>query len=316
MNEHVGIEGTIEAVVVTPDAPARLALGKAPAPSPAPSEAVVRVAAVSVNPVDVRRAQSAQPGTTAGQDLAGTVVQAAADGSGPTTGARVIGWLPTGAWAQEVAVPTDVLAPVPDGVALTEAATLPAAGLTAMYAVDRGGSLLGRRVLVTGASGGVGHFAVQLAHLAGGRVVAQLRNQERVAAVREESVDTVVVGDDAGDHGPYDLIVDGVGGDLLARALEWLEPHGLAVAYGAAGGSTTVPVDLTRFTGGSLYRLRLPNEFGRLPVNIALETLGRLLGDRLLVPHIAIEARWTGVGDVGRRLLERAYPGKAVLILE
>jgi NADPH2:quinone reductase len=251
MNEHVGIEGTIEAIVATPDAPARLALGKAPAPSPAPSEAVVQVAAASLNPVDVRHAQSAPPGTIMGEDIAGTVVSPAADGSGPAAGTRVIGWVFRGAWAEAVAVPTDALAPIPDGVALTEAATLPGAGLTAWYAVDRGGSLLGRRVLVTGASGGVGHFALQLAHLAGGRVVAQLRNQERVAAIRRASVDTVVVGDDAGDDGPYHLVLDGVGGDLLARALGWLEWDGVAVAYGAAGGSTNVPLDLAQFREGA-----------------------------------------------------------------
>jgi NADPH2:quinone reductase len=316
MSEQAGIEGTMEAVVVTPDAPARLALGKAPAPDPAASEAVVRVAAVSLNSSEPRTAQKLPPGSVMGEDVAGTVVQAAADGSGPPSGTRVIGWVPTGAWAEKVAVPTDVLAPVPDGAALTDAATLPTAGLSALYAVQRGGSLLGRRVLVTGASGGIGHLAVQLAHLAGGRVVAQMRNPERVGAVREESVDTIVVGDDAGDHGPYHLIVDVVGGDLLARALGWLEPDGVAVACGAAGGPTTVSIDLARFREGSLYRQKLTTEFGRLPASVGLEILGRLLGDGRLVPHIAIEAPWTEVGDIAQRHSDRAYAGKAVLTLE
>ncbi len=306
---------TIEAVVVTPDAPARLAVGKAPAPTPAPSEAVVRLAAVSLNPVDVRHAQSAPPGTTMGEDLAGTVVQAAADGSGPPPGTRVMGWLFRGAWAAEVAVPTNALAPVPDGVALTDAAALPGAGLTALYAVERAGSLLGRPALVTGASGGVGHFAVQLAHLAGGRVVAQLRDRERVVAIPQDTVDTVVVGDDAGDHAPYHLIVEVVGGDMLARALGWLHPDGVAVTCGAAGGSATLNVDLATFRDGSVYRMKLTNEFRR-PASEALERLGRLLADRRLVPHIAIQASWTEVGDIGQRLLDRSYPGKAVLTVE
>jgi NADPH:quinone reductase len=305
---------TIEAVVVTPDAPARLAVGKAPAPTPSPSEAVVRLAAVSLNPVDVRHAQSAPPGTTMGEDLAGTVVQGAADGSGPPPGTRVMGWLFRGAWASEVAVPTDALAPLPDGVALTDAAALPGAGLTALYAVERAGSLLGRPALVTGASGGVGHLAVQLAHLAGGRVVAQLRDRERVVAIPQDKVDTVVVGD-AGDYGPYHLIVEVVGGDMLARALGWLQPDGVAVTCGAAGGSTTLNVDLASFRDGSVYRMKLTNEFRR-PASEALERLGRLLADRRLVPHIAIQADWTEVGDVGQRLLDRSYPGKAVLTVE
>jgi NADPH:quinone reductase len=291
-------------------------LGKAPAPVPAPTEAVVRVAAMSLNPVDVRHAQSAPPGTTMGEDLAGTVVHAATDGSGPTPGTRVMGWLFRGAWAEEVAVPTDALAPLPDGVALTEAAALPGAGLTALYAVERGGPLLGRRVLITGASGGVGHYAAQLAHLAGGRVVAQMRNRERVGALPEASVDTVVVGDDAGDHGPYHLIVEVVGGEMLARVLGWLEPDGVAVTCGAAGGSTTLAVDLAGFRDGSIYRMKLPNEFRRRSASDALATLGRLLADRRLVPHIAIQTSWTEVGDIGERLLDRSYPGKAVLTVE
>jgi NADPH:quinone reductase len=312
VNEHA----QMEAIVVTDEAPARLALGKVPAPVPAPAEAVVRVAAVSLNPFDVRHALTDAPGTMVGEDLAGTVVQAAADGSGPTTGTRVTGYLNAGgAWAEMVAVPTDTLAAVPDGVAMTEAATLPCAGLVALYAVDHGGALLGRRVLVTGASGGIGHFAVQLAHAAGGRVVAQLRNQERVAALRQECVDAIVVGDDAGDHGPFHLIVDVVGGDVLARALGWLEPDGVAVACGAAG-DRIVTVDLAQFKDGSFFRQKLTNEFGRRPAHVVLETLGGLLADRLLVPHIAIEAHWSEVGDVAQRLHDRAYPGKAVLTLE
>jgi NADPH:quinone reductase len=313
----VNEQAQMEAVVVTDGAPARLALGKAPAPAPAPSEAVVRVAAVSLNPFDVRHAQSDPPGTVVGLDLAGTVVQAATDGSGPPTGSRVIGYLETGgAWAELAAVPTDFLAPVPDAVALTEAAALPCAGLVAMYALDHGGALLGRRVLVTGASGGIGHLAVQLAHLAGGRVVAQLRNHDRVVAVRQENVDAVVVGDDAGDHGPYHLVVEVVGGDMLARASGWLEPDGVAVACGAAGGQAEMPLDLARFRDGSVYRLHPDNEFGRRPARVVLETLGRLLADRRLVPHIAIEASWTEVGDIAQRTRERTYAGKAVLTIE
>jgi NADPH:quinone reductase len=312
MNE----QAQMEAVVVTDGAPARLALGKAPAPAPAPSEAVVRVAATSLNSFEPRYAQRAQPGSTVGEDVAGTVVQAAADGSGPTTGTRVIGYVDTGSWAEEVAVPTDTLAALPDGVSLTEAATLPTAGLSALYAVERGGSLLGRRVLVTGASGGIGHLAVQLAHLAGGRVVAQMRNPDRMVAVREDAVETIVVGDDAGNHGPYHLIVDVVGGEVLARALGSLEPDGVAVACGAAGGDLSVTIDLADFREGTLYRQKLTNEFRRLSASAGLEVLGRLLGERFLVPHIAIEAPWTEVGDIAQRMQDRAYPGKAVLTIE
>src|SRR5262245_30495122 len=91
----------IRAVVVDPSAPGRLAIKPVPGPSPLPSEAVVRVAAVSLNLGEVRRAMTADAGWRPGWDLAGTVDKAAADGSGPRVGTRVVGFVPSGAWAEE-----------------------------------------------------------------------------------------------------------------------------------------------------------------------------------------------------------------------
>ncbi len=122
----------IKAVVVDPDAPNRLALADVEEPSAAPSEALVRVAAVSLNRGEVRRAESSEPGFRPGWDLAGTVERAAADGSGPQEGSRVVGFLPSGAWTELVAVPTHSVAVLPEGVSLEEASTLPVAGLTAL----------------------------------------------------------------------------------------------------------------------------------------------------------------------------------------
>ena len=75
-------------------------------------------------------------------------------------GARVVGLLPSGAWAELVAVPTNSLAELPESVSFELAATLPVAGLTALYALETGGGLIGRSVLVTGASGGAGNFGI------------------------------------------------------------------------------------------------------------------------------------------------------------
>jgi NADPH2:quinone reductase len=163
-------------------------LADVPGRPPAPSEAVVAVRAVSLNRGECRRLATMESGTVAGWDLAGDVEQAAADGSGPAVGARVVGILPVGAWAQRVAVPTEYLAVLPDELTYEQASTLPVAGLTALRSLELGGFILGKRVLVTGASGGVGRFAVQLAHLAGAHVTALAR---RTAGLTELGADEV-----------------------------------------------------------------------------------------------------------------------------
>src|SRR5579885_28605 len=162
----------IRAVVVDPAAPGRLALKPVPAPVPGRGEALMRVRAISLNLGEIRRARAADPGWRPGWDIAGIIETPAADGSGPRQGQRVVGFLPVAAWAELVAVPTGSLAELPDNLSFEEAATLPVAGMTALYALGKNGSILGRPVLITGASGGVGQFAAQLAHLAGARVIA------------------------------------------------------------------------------------------------------------------------------------------------
>jgi NADPH:quinone reductase-like Zn-dependent oxidoreductase len=309
---------TIQAVVVTPNAPGRLALGAIDRPSPAPSEALVRVAAFSLNRGEVRGAQGAPSGNRIGWDLAGTVDQAAADGSGPAAGTRVVGWLPTGAWAELAAVPTHALAALPESVTFEQAATLPIAGLTALRALEKRGALLQRRVLITGASGGVGDLAVQLARDAGARVVGQLRSEARAARVRDAGAHDVVVGADAAGaaaHGPYDLVVDGVGGAVLASTLALLAPDGLAVAYGATIDSM-LTFDLRPFflAGGlSLYGFIIFHELRRQPAHEDLGRLAALVAAGRLRPHITVEASWSEIGAVAQRLLERDFPGKAVL---
>src|SRR2546422_9823192 len=160
------------AVVVDPEAPGRLVIGPVVEPTPDRGEAVVRVHAISLNRGEVRRSGTAPAGWRPGWDLAGVVEGAAVDGSGPSVGARVVGFLPEGAWAQRVAVPKNALAELPAKVTVPQAATFPVAGLTALLALAKGGPLLGRRGLVTGATGGAGDFAAQLARPAGARVRA------------------------------------------------------------------------------------------------------------------------------------------------
>ncbi|HET7273111.1 MAG TPA: zinc-binding dehydrogenase [Rubrobacter sp.] len=308
----------MRAVVVDPEAVGRLSLAEAETPDPAPSEALVRVAAVSLNRGEVRRAEMNEPGFRPGWDLAGTIERPAADGSGPEVGTRVVGFLPSGGWAELAAVPTNALAGLPESVSFEEAATLPVAGLTAMYALEKGGGLVGKNVLVTGASGGAGLFALQLARTSGARVVALVRRAEHVEMVSEAGAHEVVVdegGDAAREKGPYHLILESVGGEVLGNALSMLAPEGTCVSFGVSG-SVEVNFDARSFylTGGAkLYGFILFHEVIANPASEGLARLVRLVEEGVLRPRVEVEAPWTEVGEVAARLIDRGYTGKAVL---
>src|SRR5919198_529338 len=146
---------------------------------------------------ELRRVPDPPGGGRPGQDIAGHVVDPAADGGGPPAGARVVAMVDFGGWAQRVTVPVARLAPLPDSVAAERAAGFGIAGLTALRALRRGDGLLGARVLVTGASGGVGTFAVQLA-IAGGAEVTALTGAHRSIELEELGAHRVITSlDDA-----------------------------------------------------------------------------------------------------------------------
>jgi NADPH2:quinone reductase len=311
--------GTMQAVVVDPDSANRLALREVEEPSPAPSEALVRVAAISLNRGEVRRAATtSEPGFRPGWDLAGKVERAAEDGSGPPEGARVVGLLQSGAWAELAAVPTRSLAEIPEGVSFAQAAALPVAGLTALYTLETGGGLLGKKVLITGASGGVGLFACRLARMSGARIVGVIRQADRESLVREYGAHEVVASDDASaarEHGPYDLVLESVGGQALANALSMLATGGTCVSLGAtAAAETTFDARSFYLTGGAtLYGFILWHELHARPASEGLARLLRLVAEVSLQPHIELEAPWAEIGDVAGRLIDRDFAGKAVL---
>src|SRR5882724_10785811 len=120
-------------------------------PVAGPAEAVVRIDAFSVNRGEVFALAGvygtpAKRGWLPGQDVTGRVVQAAADGSGPAVGQRVVGHPSAGGWAERVAVPTTSLAVLPDNVGAVAAAALPLAGLTALRLLREAGAVCGRRI--------------------------------------------------------------------------------------------------------------------------------------------------------------------------
>ena len=312
----------IRAVVARPGVPGNIALESVDAPSPAPNMALVRVEAISLNPGELKMAAAAAPGKRVGWDIAGTVERAAADGSGPRAGERVVGILPTAAWAEEVAVPTHSLAALPAEVTMADAATLPVAGLTALHVLEQAHGLLARNVLVTGASGGVGLFACQLAALSGARVVGLLRQAKHEALLREFGVQHVVVSEDgsgARDLGPYRLVVESVGGAVLGNAIDMLGTDGLCVVFGLASGQDTKLSARQFYSSGRSARIRGLNVFQELvhePAAIGLARLVQLVAQKRLRPHISIQAPWEDIARIAQDLLARRMPGKAVLHLK
>lgn len=310
----------MQAIVVDPQAPVRLGFQTVEAPLPQANEAVIRVKAISLNRGEVVYLVQGTAGTRLGWDLAGVVEQAAADGSGPAQGTRVVGvsMVPPRAWAEQVAVPTNTLAELPPSVSFAQAAALPMAGLTALYATQHGGSLLARPVLVTAASGGVGLFACRLATLAGAQVVGQVRHSPSASLVQEAGADHVVVDENiaaAAACGPYHLIIDQLGGRALAEAMTQLAPGGICVSIGAIAGSE-VPLDWARIRqapGASLDFFNLWFEFRREPASLGLQRLVHLVSIGKLIPLLGMEADWHEIGRVAQALIDRQFPGKAVL---
>jgi len=199
------------ALVNTPSASIPVELNEVPEPVPMPDEAVVEVHAFTLNRGELALLSSRPEGWRPGQDIAGVVVQPATDGSGPEKGTRVVALVDGAGWSQRVAAPTARMAVLPDNVSFASATTLPVAGLTALRTLRQGGPLLGQRVLITGAAGGVGRFAVQLAALAGAEVTGVVSHPDRATGLSELGATAIVVNIREAE-GLFDLILESAGG--------------------------------------------------------------------------------------------------------
>ncbi|HEY6408849.1 MAG TPA: zinc-binding dehydrogenase [Ktedonobacteraceae bacterium] len=301
------------ALVNTPSAPISVELRDVTEPEPAANEAIVEVRAFSLNRGELNLLAIRPEGWRPGQDIAGVVVQAAADGSGPKEGTRVVALVDGAGWSQRVAAPTARMAVLPVNISFASAATLPVAGLTALRVVRLGGSLLGRRVLITGAAGGVGRFAVQLAALAGAEVIGVVGRPERATGLAERGATTLVT-NILEAEGLFDLILESVGGSSLAGAISKVAPGGAIVVYGMTSREET-SLNFSNFAGHAgarllaffVYESGTPASMG-----IDLATLVSLVASGKLIPEIGLEDSWHNLYRAATVLRDRNVNGKAV----
>ena len=302
------------ALVISSDSATGLRIAELAEPQAASNEALVSVHASSLNRGELRLLGIRPNGWIPGQDIVGIVERAAVDGSGPAVGARVAALVDEAGWAERVAVPTDRLAVIPDEVGFVSAATLPVAGTTALRTLRHGGDLTGQQVLITGASGAVGRFQVQIAREQGASVTA-IASARHAEDLRDLGAEQVVEAIELA-RGPFSLITKSVGGQSLAHAIERIAPGGTIVMFGSSSGELT-PIGFRQFVpgheGARLQTFAYYTSGSGIGADIA--SLLTLVAAGRLETRVALTVPWADIAQALDALRQRSISGKAVLTI-
>jgi NADPH:quinone reductase len=306
----------MRALVADPSATPALALADVPEPAPGPGQLLVEVAAASINRGEIRTARAQPPGKVIGWDVAGTVAAVGDGVTGFDAGERVVAASPSaGAFAERAVVPAEWAAPLPSACDFVTAAALPVAGVTAVGILRLAKVHAGDRVLVTGAAGGVGLFAVQLAVDAKATVTGQAGSQQRGAAVRAAGAEVLVhPGDGSPLDGQFDVVLDAIGGPMFAPLLQALAPQGRMVVYGnSADAESTFRVEDLYPKAITIAGFRV---FASVPPDQVVKDLGRL-ADEVAAGRLAVNVQATAPLEdalsLVRDLYDRNVTGKVVI---
>lgn len=274
---------------------------------------VVAISCVSVNRGEVTRLAHADAGSRPGWDFAGRVVATGTDEL--SVGTRVAGLALGGAWAERIAISAESVAEIPQNVESAAAAALPIAGVTALRMLRLGSGTIGRRVLVTGASGGVGRFAVQLARIGGAEVTGLIGPDDRGDDLHELGAAHVArTVDDL--EGPFDHILESVGGSVLAAVTPMLTLEGTVVIFGNSSNQPTTFSDMRDVYLGGARRLQsftLYHDMRARVLRPDLATLMGFVGSGVLDPQIDVRIHWTELPRAIDMLESRQVNGKVVL---
>jgi NADPH:quinone reductase-like Zn-dependent oxidoreductase len=274
----------------------RLCWQERPDPQVGDHELLIAVRAAGVNGADLAQRRGLYPAPPGwppdipGLEMAGEVVGVGSRVTRFGPGERVMALVGGGAQATRATVDEAHALAIPADVPWPEAGGFMEVVATAFDALfGQAGLRLGERLLVTGAAGGVGSAAVQLAALAGARVVAAVRDRALHEAVAGLGADEVVEPAEVAGRGPYDVVLELVGAASLPAALEGLATSGRVIVIGVGSGAT-LEVDLLQLMGkrarlfASTLRARSRDEKAALVAALGARALPLLASGRLRVP--------------------------------
>jgi tumor protein p53-inducible protein 3 len=313
-------------LVPKPGGPEALVWGEAPDPVPGPDEVVVRVRATAVNRADLLQSRGKYPPPEGASEILG--LEAAGEVEG--TGERVFFLLAGGGYAEKVSTPRSMLMPIPRRLSFAEAAAIPEAWFTAyLNLFHEGGLKAGERVLVHAAASGVGTAAIQLAKRAGASVVATARSAEKCGALLALGADLAVdtsrqeflsrIEQTFGKES-VDLVLDSVGGPLLAPNLRALRRGGRVVLIASmAGHSAEIDLNVVLANHlriiGSTLRSRPLEEKAALTAAFARDVLPGL-ADGSLLPVVDRSYPLREAAEAHRRMAANENVGKIVLVVD
>jgi NADPH:quinone reductase-like Zn-dependent oxidoreductase len=288
-------------------------MSEAPDPQPGANQALIRVVGTSLNRGEVVfRAPVATTRTILGWDASGIVVRPASDGTGPAEGTPVLTVDSNGGgWAELRAVDTSLLTVLPDGVDVAGLAALPVAGLSALRALRSIEPISRRRIMITGASGGVGQLAVRLAARGEAEVIAIAS-----PAHHRELLDlgaTSVAARPSEIVGPVHAVIDMVGGDFLIEAYRRLEDKGGTLVSVGHAAATPEVFEVGDMQGKTkiIRGFQLFADVTGFPSDLAF--LVGLVTEGELDPRIKWRKSWTEHAEAIDAMVSRRLHGKAVL---